>query len=108
MKLLRYGPAGAEKPGLLDGAGVLRDLSGEVDDIAGDVLLPDSLARLGALDPATLPEVSGSPRMGPCIGRVVRPITVYSASPPTVVAELAAVRSGPATPSRASAASAAR
>ena len=76
MKLLRYGPAGAEKPGLLDGAGVLRDLSGEVDDIAGDVLLPDSLARLGALDPATLPEVSGSPRMGPCIGRVGKFIAI--------------------------------
>jgi 2-keto-4-pentenoate hydratase/2-oxohepta-3-ene-1,7-dioic acid hydratase in catechol pathway len=76
MKLLRYGPAGAEKPGLLDGAGVLRDLSGEVDDIAGDVLLPDSLARLGALDPATLSEVSGSPRMGPCIGRVGKFIAI--------------------------------
>ena len=82
MKLLRYGPAGAEKPGLLDGAGVLRDLSGQVDDIAGAVLLPDSLARLGALDPASLPEVAGSPRLGPCVGRVMKTAEVnHSLSP---------------------------
>ncbi len=76
MKLLRYGPAGAEKPGMLDGAGVLRDLSGAVDDIAGEALLPESLARLGALDPATLPQVGGDPRLGPCVGRVGKFIAI--------------------------------
>jgi 2-keto-4-pentenoate hydratase/2-oxohepta-3-ene-1,7-dioic acid hydratase in catechol pathway len=70
MKLLRYGPPGLEKPGLLDADGTLRDLSGEVDDIAGDVLLPGSLARLDALDPAGLPTVAGAPRIGACVGRV--------------------------------------
>jgi 2,4-diketo-3-deoxy-L-fuconate hydrolase len=70
MRLLRYGPAGQEKPGILDNSGALRDLSGVVSDIAGDVLLPDSLAALRALDPATLPRVSGAPRIGPCVGRV--------------------------------------
>ena len=70
MKLLRYGPKGAEKPGLLDAGGQIRDLSGEVDDIAGDVLLPDGLARLAGLDPSGLPVVGGTQRIGPCIGRV--------------------------------------
>ena len=70
MKLLRYGPKGAEKPGLLDVGGQIRDLSGEVDDIAGDVLLPDGLARLAGLDPSGLPVVGGTQRIGPCIGRV--------------------------------------
>ena len=46
MKLLRYGPAGAEKPGMLDGDGAIRDLSGVVGDIAGDVLTPDGLDKL--------------------------------------------------------------
>jgi 2-keto-4-pentenoate hydratase/2-oxohepta-3-ene-1,7-dioic acid hydratase in catechol pathway len=70
MRLLRYGPAGQEKPGILDNSGALRDLSGVVADIAGDVLLPASLATLRALDPATLPRVAGAPRIGPCVGRV--------------------------------------
>ena len=70
MKLLRYGPHGAERPGLLDATGGLRDLSGVIDDIAGDVLLPASLQRLRALDPASLPLVEGAPRLGPCVGRV--------------------------------------
>ena len=70
MKLLRYGPKGAEKPGLLDNDGNIRDLSGEIDDVAGDVLTPDGLARLAALDPASLPKVDGDPRIGPCVGRV--------------------------------------
>ncbi|MFO1174499.1 MAG: ureidoglycolate lyase [Paracoccaceae bacterium] len=69
MKLLRYGPKGREKPGLLD-AGVLRDLSAQVDDIAGEVLTPAGLARLAALDPARLPRVEGTPRLGPCVGAV--------------------------------------
>lgn len=67
MKLLRYGPAGHEKPGLLAGDGTIRDLSGVVPDIAGAVLAPDSLARLAALDVRTLPVVAGEPRLGPCV-----------------------------------------
>ncbi|MFV0384000.1 ureidoglycolate lyase [Paracoccus sp. (in: a-proteobacteria)] len=70
MKLLRYGPAGQEKPGILDASGTIRDLSAHVDDIAGDVLTPEGLARIAALDPASLPAVQGSPRIGPCVGRV--------------------------------------
>ena len=70
MKLLRYGPAGQEKPGLLDANGILRDLSGVVPDIAGDVLSPDGLAKLRALDAARLPAVSGNPRLGPCVAGV--------------------------------------
>lgn len=70
MKLLRYGSPGHEAPGLLDSGGMLRDLSGVVPDIAGDTLLPQSLERLRTLDPATLPRVPGSPRLGPCVGRV--------------------------------------
>jgi 2-keto-4-pentenoate hydratase/2-oxohepta-3-ene-1,7-dioic acid hydratase in catechol pathway len=70
MKLLRYGFPGAEKPALLDSNGAIRDLSGVVPDIAGDTLLPDSLAKLRTLDPASLPKVNGSPRIGPCVGRV--------------------------------------
>jgi 2-keto-4-pentenoate hydratase/2-oxohepta-3-ene-1,7-dioic acid hydratase in catechol pathway len=65
MKLLRYGPAGAEKPGILDGAGRIRDLSGVVADIGGEVL-----TRLDSLrvDVEALPLVEGSPRLGPCVG----------------------------------------
>ncbi len=70
MRLLRHGPAGAEKPGLLADDGTIRDLSGHVDDIAGDVLTEAGLARLRAIDPASLPVVEGTPRMGPCVGRV--------------------------------------
>ena len=58
MKLLRFGPAGQEKPGLLDDKGVIRDLTGHVGDITGDVLGDEALARIAAIDPATLP-VSG-------------------------------------------------
>lgn len=70
MKLLRYGSPGHEAPGLLDSGGMLRDLSGVVPDIAGETLLPESLERLRTVDPATLPRVPGSPRLGPCVGRV--------------------------------------
>ena len=70
MKLVRYGPQGQEKPGLLDAQGRLRDLSGQVADLAGEVLGADSLARLRQLDPNSLPLVDGSPRLGPCVGRV--------------------------------------
>lgn len=64
MKLLRYGPVGKEKPGLLDESGVLRDLSAIVPDIHPDVLSEAGLAKLRKLDPATLPRVKGVPRMG--------------------------------------------
>jgi 2,4-diketo-3-deoxy-L-fuconate hydrolase len=70
LKLLRYGQPGQERPGVLDASGHLRDLSGVVPDIAGDVLLPASLDRLRGIDPATLPSVPGTPRLGPCVGRV--------------------------------------
>ena len=70
MKLLRYGPRGAEKPGLLDAEGQIRDLSGHVSDITGAVLSPAGLAKLAAIDPATLPVVEGSPRYGVPIGNV--------------------------------------
>ncbi|MGR3571955.1 fumarylacetoacetate hydrolase family protein [Brevirhabdus sp.] len=70
MKLVRYGQSGTEKPGLIDGNGALRDLSGEVDDIAGDALSDAALDRLRALDPAKLPLVEGTPRLGPCVGRI--------------------------------------
>ncbi|WP_347311164.1 fumarylacetoacetate hydrolase family protein [Defluviimonas sp. SAOS-178_SWC] len=74
MKLLRYGPAGQEKPGLLDASGRVRDLSGIVPDIAGAALLPEALARLAATDAENLPLVPGTPqedlRLGPCVGRI--------------------------------------
>lgn len=70
MKLLRFGPPGQEKPGLLDAQGVVRDLSAHVRDIDGDAIGPDALARLRALDPATLPAVPGTPRIGACVGRI--------------------------------------
>ncbi|GGF25693.1 2-hydroxyhepta-2,4-diene-1,7-dioate isomerase [Aliidongia dinghuensis] len=76
MKLLRYGPAGQEKPGILDRDGKIRDLAGVVDDIAGDALSPAGLAKLRALDPATLPLVAGSPRLGACVGRVGKFVAV--------------------------------
>ncbi|GJH10744.1 fumarylacetoacetate hydrolase family protein [Caballeronia novacaledonica] len=70
MKLLRYGAPGREKPGVLDSSGAIRDLSGVIGDIAGDALLPESLARLAKLDPSTLPLVPSSERIGPCVGRI--------------------------------------
>ncbi|OLU19642.1 ureidoglycolate lyase [Pseudomonas sp. PA1(2017)] len=70
MKLLRYGAKGAEKPGLLDADNQIRDLSGHVADIAGDVLTPAGLAALAQLDPASLPVVTGNPRIGACVGQV--------------------------------------
>ncbi|MBI1217283.1 MAG: 2-hydroxyhepta-2,4-diene-1,7-dioate isomerase [Rhodobacteraceae bacterium] len=70
MKLLRYGPAGAEKPGMLDDEGRIRDLSGVIADIAGDVLTPAGLAALAALDAGSLPLVEGPVRYGACVGRV--------------------------------------
>ena len=65
MKLLRYGPLGAEKPAALHLDGSLRDLSAHVGDIAGDVLSDAGMAKLRAIDPASLPAVGGNPRFGP-------------------------------------------
>ena len=76
MKLLRYGPAGQEKPGLLHRDGKIRDLSGAVRDIDGEALSPTSLDRLRRLDPATLPLVSGTPRLGPCVGSVSKIVAI--------------------------------
>jgi len=76
MKLLRYGPMGQEKPGLLDRDGKIRDLSDVVRDIDGEALSPASLDRLRRLDPATLPLVSGNPRLGPCVGGVSKILAI--------------------------------
>lgn len=64
MKLLRYGPLGQEKPGLLDARGCIRDLSAHLPDLTPEALSDESLARLAALDPASLPAVKGEPRLG--------------------------------------------
>jgi 2-keto-4-pentenoate hydratase/2-oxohepta-3-ene-1,7-dioic acid hydratase in catechol pathway len=76
MKLLRYGPVGQEKPGLLDRDGNIRDLSGAVRDIAGEALAPAALDRLRRLDPASLPSVTGTPRLGPCVGSVSKIVAI--------------------------------
>ena len=65
MKLLRYGPQGQEKPGLLDAEGQIRDLSAHVPDLGGEVLT--TLDSLKSIDTASLPLVPGSPRIGPCV-----------------------------------------
>ena len=70
MKLLRYGPKGQEKPGLVDSEGRIRDLSSVVDDIGGAMLSDEGLARIRAAAPSTLPVVNGALRLGPCVGRV--------------------------------------
>jgi 2-keto-4-pentenoate hydratase/2-oxohepta-3-ene-1,7-dioic acid hydratase in catechol pathway len=70
MKLLRHGPRGSERPALLDKQGMLRDLSGVIPDLSGAALSPDSLAKLRALNPEALPEVSAPYRIGPCVGSV--------------------------------------
>ncbi len=69
MKLLRYGKAGAEKPGVLDADGKVRDLSGVIEDVNAATLSPASLRKLAKIDPATLPAVKGRPRIGPCVAR---------------------------------------
>ncbi len=70
MKLVRYGALGAEKPGIIDANGVLRDLSDHVPDIAGETLSDPALQALRALDHAILPEVTGNPRIGACVGNI--------------------------------------
>lgn len=67
MKLLRYGPKGKEKPGLLDSEGRIRDLSGLIDDVTGEAVSPKSLARIRKAKPESLPLVRGKPRIGACI-----------------------------------------
>jgi 2-keto-4-pentenoate hydratase/2-oxohepta-3-ene-1,7-dioic acid hydratase in catechol pathway len=67
MKFLRYGAVGAEKPGLLDQDGEIRDLSGHISDLSGAALAPDALAKFAAIDVSTLPVVEGSPRLGACV-----------------------------------------
>jgi 2-keto-4-pentenoate hydratase/2-oxohepta-3-ene-1,7-dioic acid hydratase in catechol pathway len=76
MKLLRYGPPGHEKPGLLDRDGKIRDLSGTVRDIDGETLAPASLDRLRRIDPATLPLVPENPRLGACVGNVPKFVAI--------------------------------
>ncbi len=71
MKLLRVGAPGAEKPAILAADGTMRDLSAHIHDVDGAALSPAGLAKIAALDPASLPKVEGSPRIGPC---VVRPL----------------------------------
>ena len=70
MKLLRYGPADEEKPGLLDQEGNIRDLSSVIDDIDGETLSPEALERLSKIKPESLPGVTGEPRLGPCVGKI--------------------------------------
>jgi 2-keto-4-pentenoate hydratase/2-oxohepta-3-ene-1,7-dioic acid hydratase in catechol pathway len=76
MKLLRYGPPGQEKPGILDREGRIRDLSGAIPDIGPDTISPAALDKLRQLDPAKLPAVTGNPRIGPCVARVPKLVCV--------------------------------
>jgi len=76
MKLVRFGPVGEERPGLIDPSGRIRDLSGEIADVAGDALSDSALDRLRALDIETLPQVEGAPRLGPCVGSVGKVVCI--------------------------------
>lgn len=76
MKLLRYGPAGQEKPGLLDSGGILRDISSFTPDIVGETLTPMSLAKLAAFDPNAFPVVEGNPRLGTPVGNIGKFIAI--------------------------------
>lgn len=76
MKLCRYGELGAEKPGLVDGDGALRDLSGVIDDITASVLGRDGLRLLRAVDPSALPRVDGTPRFGVPVAHVGKMLCV--------------------------------
>jgi ureidoglycolate lyase len=76
MKLLRYGPKGQEKPGVLDAQGQIRCLAGIVGDIAGEVLSPAGLKRLAALDLTQLPKVEGNPRLGPPVAGMMNLICI--------------------------------
>jgi 2-keto-4-pentenoate hydratase/2-oxohepta-3-ene-1,7-dioic acid hydratase in catechol pathway len=76
MKLVRYGEKGRERPGLVDSDGGIRDLSGHVTDIAGDVLTPEGLAQVSRIATGELPRVPHDARIGPCIGRVGKIVCV--------------------------------
>src|ERR1700744_382015 len=76
MKLVRYGNKGAEKPGLVDKSGQLRDLSGHIKDLAGAAYSPDSLKKLAAIDPASLPAVSGKPRFGAPVSSITKFVAI--------------------------------
>jgi ureidoglycolate lyase len=70
MKLLRYGEVGAEKPGILDEQGAIRDLSSIVDDISPATIEAGGLERIRSADPTSLGLVGGGPRIGPCVGQI--------------------------------------
>jgi len=70
MKLVRYGEIGSEKPGMLDADGKIRDLSAHINDVNGANLSPAALDKLRNIDPASLPAVDGSPRLGACVGNI--------------------------------------
>ena len=70
MRLVRYGEVNAEKPGILDDQGGIRDLSSIVDDISPATVEAGELERIASIDPSNLPRVEGSPRLGPCVGQV--------------------------------------
>ena len=76
MKLLRHGPSGQERPGILDAEGKIRDLSGKIDDIDGDKLSPAKLKELAAIDISSLPVVEGNPRLGVPVARIGKFIAV--------------------------------
>jgi 2,4-diketo-3-deoxy-L-fuconate hydrolase len=76
MRLVRYGEAGKEKPGILDGSGAIRDLSGVVSDIDGSALSPDGLAKLRGVNADSLPKVSGTPRFGPPVAGIGKFIAI--------------------------------
>jgi 2-keto-4-pentenoate hydratase/2-oxohepta-3-ene-1,7-dioic acid hydratase in catechol pathway len=76
VKLLRYGAPGQEKPGILGPDGQIRDLSGVIRDLSGDGLTPEGLARVRQANLASLPVVSGQPRLGPCVGHVGKFIAI--------------------------------
>ena len=76
MKLLRFGPAGQERPGMLDADGNIRDLSAILSDISGATIAPAGLAKLASIDPATLPIIHGEPRLGSCVAQVSKFVCV--------------------------------
>ena len=76
MKLVRYGAVGQEKPGLIDRSGRIRDLSAQVKDITGEALSAAGLAKLAALDPASLPLVDGNPRLGAPVGSITKFVAI--------------------------------
>ena len=76
MKLLRYGSAGKEKPGLLDQDGSIRDLSSIINDIDGETLSPRSIEQLSGIEPESLPTVTGEPRLGTCVGNISKLVCI--------------------------------